>query len=120
MISTIFTTLQASSVLLTFYPNFNLSLHNKNVPSTLKVHVQIQGAKQIASANIATLHHQLVYHLQNHAMDLPNLNYSFDTAMILDDTETSPTIIQISKQITKAELLKLMPLEWLTNYELCS
>ena len=37
--------------------------------------------------------------------------------MILADTNTIPTIIQIPKQIQKQELLKLMPLEWLTNYE---
>ena len=33
------------------------------------------------------------------------------------DTDTIPTIIQIPKQIQKQELLQLMPLEWLTNYE---
>ena len=32
-------------------------------------------------------------------------------------TQTIPTIIQIPKEIQKQELLKLMPLEWLTNYE---
>ena len=37
--------------------------------------------------------------------------------MILADTDTIPTIIQIPKQIQKQELLKLMPLQWLTNYE---
>ena len=37
--------------------------------------------------------------------------------MILADIDTIPTIIQIPKQIQKQELLKLMPLEWLTNYE---
>ena len=37
--------------------------------------------------------------------------------MIIADTDTIPTIIQIPKQIQKQELLKLMPLEWLTNYE---
>ncbi|KAH9716980.1 hypothetical protein KPL71_021656 [Citrus sinensis] len=37
--------------------------------------------------------------------------------MILASTDTIPTIIQIPKQIQKQELLTLMPLEWLTNYE---
>ena len=32
--------------------------------------------------------------------------------MILADTDTIPTIIQIPKQIQKQELLQLMPLEW--------
>ena len=35
--------------------------------------------------------------------------------MILAYIETIPTIIQILKQIKRQELLKLMPLEWLTN-----
>ncbi|KAH9698032.1 hypothetical protein KPL71_023850 [Citrus sinensis] len=33
------------------------------------------------------------------------------------DTETIPTIVQIPRQIPKHELLKLMPMEWLSNYE---
>ena len=37
--------------------------------------------------------------------------------MIFVDTDTISTIIQIPKQIQKQDLLKLMPLEWLTNYE---
>ena len=37
--------------------------------------------------------------------------------MILADIDTIPTIIQIPKQIQKQELLQLMPLEWLSNYE---
>ena len=37
--------------------------------------------------------------------------------MILADIDTIPTIIQIPKKIQKQELLKLMPLEWLSNYE---
>ena len=71
VIGTVLTTLHAGSVLLTFYPNFNLSLQDPNLPTTLKVQVQIQGAEQISTAKIATLHHQLVYRLQNHALDLP-------------------------------------------------
>ena len=37
--------------------------------------------------------------------------------MILANTETIPTIVQIHRQIPKHELLKLMPMEWLSNYE---
>ncbi|KAH9716806.1 hypothetical protein KPL71_021585 [Citrus sinensis] len=63
VIGTVLTTLHAGIVLLTFYPNFNLSLQDTNLPTALKVQVQIQGAEQISSAKIATLHHQLVYRL---------------------------------------------------------
>ncbi|KAH9716863.1 hypothetical protein KPL71_021603 [Citrus sinensis] len=117
VIGTVLTTLHAGSVLLTFYPNFNLSLEDPNLPTTLKVQIQLQGAEQTLTSKIATLHHQIVYRLQNHALDLPTPYTTSDALMILADTDTIPTIIQIPKQIHKQDLLKLMPLEWLTNYE---
>ncbi|KAH9686137.1 hypothetical protein KPL70_014250 [Citrus sinensis] len=117
VIGIILTTLHAGSVLLTFYPNFNLSLQDPNLPTTLKVQVQIQGAEQISSAKIATLHHQLVYRLQNHALDLPTPEHHSDTLMILAESDQIPTIIQIPRQIPRHELIKLMPLEWISNYE---
>ncbi|KAH9780565.1 hypothetical protein KPL71_008131 [Citrus sinensis] len=117
IIGTVLTTLHAGSVLLTFYPNFNLSLQDPNLPTTLKVQVQIQGAEQISSAKIATLHHQLVYRLQNHALDLPTLEHHSDTLMVLAESDQIPTIIQIPRQIPRHELIKLMPLEWISNYE---
>ena len=66
---------------------------------------------------MATLHHQLVYRLQNHVFDLPTPQTSSDVLMIIADSETIPFIVQIPRQIQKQELLKLMPLEWLSNYE---
>ncbi|KAH9801824.1 hypothetical protein KPL71_001170 [Citrus sinensis] len=117
VVGTVLTTLHAGSVLLTFYPNFNLSFEDPNLPTTLKVQIQLQGAEQTPTSKIATLHHQIVYRLQNHAIDLPTPYTTSDALMILADTDTIPTIIQIPKQILKQDLLKLMPLEWLTNYE---
>ena len=67
---------------------------------------------------MASLHHQLVYRLQNHALDLPTPQTTSDALMILaDSSESIPSIVQIPRQIQKQELLKLMPLEWLSNYE---
>ena len=57
VIGTVLTTLHAGSVLLTFYLNFNLSLDDPNLPTTLKVQIQIQGAEQTVSSKMATLHH---------------------------------------------------------------
>ncbi|KAH9680025.1 hypothetical protein KPL71_026379 [Citrus sinensis] len=117
VVGTVLTTLHAGSLLLNFYPNFNLSLQDPNLPTTLKVRVQIQGAEQISSAKIATLHHQLVYRLQNHALDLPTPEHHSDTLMVLAESNQIPTIIQIPRQIPRHELIKLMPLEWISNYE---
>ncbi|KAH9734777.1 hypothetical protein KPL71_017500 [Citrus sinensis] len=60
VIGTILTTLHAGSVLLTFYPNFNMSLEDPNLPTILKVQIQLQGAEQTSTSKIATLHHQIV------------------------------------------------------------
>ncbi|KAH9792629.1 hypothetical protein KPL71_004202 [Citrus sinensis] len=94
VIGTVLTTLHARSVLLTFYPNFNLSLQDTNLSTALKVQVQIQGAEQISSTKIATLHHQLVFRLQNHALDLPTPEHHSDALMISNyekfHTNTSP------------------------------
>ncbi|KAH9780716.1 hypothetical protein KPL71_008186 [Citrus sinensis] len=81
IIGIVLTTLHAGSVLLTFYPNFNLSLQDTNLSTALQVQVQIQGADQVASVKIATLHHQLVYRLQNHALDLPSPEHHSDALM---------------------------------------
>ncbi|KAH9780507.1 hypothetical protein KPL71_008106 [Citrus sinensis] len=91
VIGTVLTTLHAGSVLLTFYPNFNLSLQDPNLPTTLKVQVQIQ--------------------------DLPTPEHHSDTLMVLAESDQIPTIIQIPRQIPRHELIKLMPLEWISNYE---
>ena len=116
VIGTVLTTLHGRSVLLIFYPNFNISLQDTNVSTALKVQVQIQGAEQISSAKFTTLHHQLVYRLQNHALDLPLEHYS-DALMVLAESDQIPTIIQIPRQIFRHELIKLMSLEWISNYE---
>ena len=71
VIGTVLTTLHAGSVLLTFYPNFNMSLEDPNLPTTLKIQIQLQGVEQTSTLKIAILHHQIVYRLQNHALDLP-------------------------------------------------
>ena len=101
VIRIVLTTLHARSFLLTFYPN---------LPTTLKVQIQIQGAEQIVSSKMATLHHQLVYRLQNHSLDLPTPQTTSDALMILtDSSESIPSIVQIPRKIQKQELLKLMP-----------
>ena len=83
VVGTILTTLYSGSVLLTFYPNFNLSLEDLNLPTTLKVQIPLQGAEQTPTSKIATLHYQIVYRLQNHALDLPTPHTTSDALMIL-------------------------------------
>lgn len=42
--------LDAGSIFLTFYPNFNVPLKDKKLPTLLKVQIQITEAEQIALA----------------------------------------------------------------------
>ncbi|KAL0444664.1 UNVERIFIED_CONTAM: polyprotein [Sesamum latifolium] len=72
VIGTVLTTLNAGSIVVTFFPNFAVSLCDPHVASAFKVQVQITGANQVPASVIATLHHQLVFGLQNHSLDLPN------------------------------------------------
>ncbi|KAH9744172.1 hypothetical protein KPL70_003573 [Citrus sinensis] len=98
VIGTVLTTLHAGSVLLTFYPNFNLSLQDPNLPTT----------PESPSSDPR---------LQNHALDFPTPEHHSDTLMVLVESDQIPTIIQILRQIPRHELIKLMPLEWISNYE---
>ncbi|KAL0281832.1 UNVERIFIED_CONTAM: polyprotein, partial [Sesamum radiatum] len=110
-------TLNAGSIVVTFFPNFAVSLSDPHVASAFKVQVQITGANQVPASVMATLHHQLVFRLQNHSLDLPNQG-SRDAPMVLANSGTEiPTIIQIPRQIQRKDLEKLVPTEWITNYE---
>ncbi|KAK2639315.1 hypothetical protein Ddye_027110 [Dipteronia dyeriana] len=67
---------------------------------------------------MATLHHQIAYRLQDHALDLPIPGHSGDTIFIKAEREDEvPTIIQIPKQLPREKLTEIMPLNWITNYE---
>nr|VDC67734.1 unnamed protein product [Brassica rapa] len=61
----------------------------------------------------ATLHHQIVYRIQDHALDL--VLPSSDEALYLEVTSASqaPNSIQIPRQIFREELLRRLPESWL-------
>lgn len=67
---------------------------------------------------MAILHHQIIHRLQNHGMNLKNQGIK-DALMVLAEPGAEiPTIMQISKQIARKKLEQLVPIEWITNYEL--
>ena len=47
-----------------------MSLKDPYLNTALKVQVQITGAPQVSTTYTATLHHQMVYRVQNHAFDI--------------------------------------------------
>ncbi|KAK0574280.1 hypothetical protein LWI29_020952 [Acer saccharum] len=118
VVDTCLSTLHAGSISLTYYPNFNIPLRDQNLHNCLKVQVQILGEPMQANSYMATLHHQLAYRLQDHALDLPLPGHNGDTIFIKAEREEDvPTILQIPKQLPREQLIEIMPLEWITNYE---
>ncbi|KAI5411214.1 hypothetical protein KIW84_056373 [Lathyrus oleraceus] len=115
---TVLTTLHAGNVILTIFPNYNVSLSDNTLFTRLKVQVQITGTDQVPEAMSATLHHQIIYRLQNHSIDLPLSGCSSDSLLVVTNREEDiPSIVQIPRRITREELTQLIPLEWITNYE---
>lgn len=55
--------------------------------TTLKVQVQIIGSDQVPEALSATLHHQIIYRLQNHSIDLPLSGCFSDSQLVVTNRE---------------------------------
>ncbi|KAI9100062.1 hypothetical protein K1719_024280 [Acacia pycnantha] len=66
---------------------------------------------------MATLHHQIIYRLQNHSLDLHLPNSTQDAIVAISNRADDTSIIQIPRHIPKEELSQLMPMEWINNYE---
>ena len=83
----------------TLFPNFNLALAYPQLLTHLKVQLQITGAPQTQKSIAATLHYQMVYRVQNHAIDL-NLPGS-DDALFLQVDNDQTSCIHIPRQIPR-------------------
>ena len=119
VIGTVLTTLHAGSMVLTIFPNYNVSLRDPTLSQRMKVQIQINGAEQVFEAHSATLHHQIIYRLQNHAVNL-SLPTSHDSALFIlaNNQEETPFIVQIPRNISRKELQELIPLHWVTGYKM--
>jgi hypothetical protein len=109
------TTINYGTVVVTFYPNFNMALDDPQLHHFLKVQLQITGADQVLDTYQATLHYQMAYRVQNHAFDLV-LPITNDALLITVDTNQRATCTHVPRQIPKEDLQKLL-LSWNTNYE---
>ncbi|KAI5447337.1 hypothetical protein KIW84_014979 [Lathyrus oleraceus] len=118
VIGTVLTTFHVGSVVLTIFPNYNVSLNDNTLSTRLKVQVQIIGTHQIPKAMSVTLHHQIIYRLQNHLIYLLLSGCSSDSLLVVTNREEDiPYIVQIPRRIAMEELTQLIPLKWITNYE---
>ncbi|KAI5384593.1 hypothetical protein KIW84_071553 [Lathyrus oleraceus] len=90
MIGTVITTLHARNIVLTIFPNYNVSLNDNTLSTRLK----------------------------NHSIDPPLSGCSSDSLLVVTNRdEDTPFIVQILRRITREESTQLIPLEWLTKYE---
>ena len=119
VIGTVLTTLNAGSVVLTMFPNFNVQLQDPTLPNRFKVQVQLVGATQDQTALAATLNHQLIFRIQDHFFDLPTNSLISENALmvIANSDDQIPSIVQVPRQIPRKELQQLIPLEWISSYE---
>ncbi|KAI4389403.1 hypothetical protein MLD38_001633 [Melastoma candidum] len=65
------------------------------------------------------MHYQMAYRVQNHALDLNVANNNGDALLIQADyhNSQSPTCLYVPRQISREDLLRLLPERWVTNYE---
>lgn len=110
------TTLNAGTMFVTLFPNFNMSLADPLLLDALKVEIQIIGATQDSRAHTATLAYQMVYRVQNHAMDLSLLG-SNNALLLSVDEQNLTSCTHVPRQLSKSELLHLLLETWITNYE---
>ncbi|XLU77158.1 hypothetical protein S245_000579, partial [Arachis hypogaea] len=117
LIGALVTTLSNGSVILTIAPNFTMRLPDPTICQRLKIQIQLVGVIQDSNAEQATLHHQVLYRVQDHALDLNLPNTTGEALFMFTDNARGPAIVNIPRMITTDELSSIIPLEWITDYE---
>ncbi|KAL8242059.1 hypothetical protein R6Q59_012361 [Mikania micrantha] len=117
-IGTIQTTLNAGTIFITFYPNFNMPPNDPASLTALKAQIQIGGTPQVNTFQ-ATFHYQMAYRVQNHSLDImvPGQENSGDALLLDIDSNATQTCTYVLKQLSREELVKLLLEKWITNYE---
>ncbi|KAH0665355.1 hypothetical protein KY290_027606 [Solanum tuberosum] len=83
----------------------------------LKIHVQILETPQYRDTIQATLQYQLAWRVQNHEIDLSPQGGQDTLFVNVDATNGTTQCTQIPRQISREELVKVLPDSWVTNYE---
>ncbi|QHO37517.1 polyprotein [Arachis hypogaea] len=117
LIGALVSTLTNGSVILTISPDFTIRLTDPTLSQRIRIQIQLIGVTQDASAEQATLHHQVLYRIQDHALDLNLPNTTHDALLMFTDRNHGPAIVNIPRMIPPDELAAIVPLEWITNYE---
>jgi len=115
-IGTIQTTLNAGTIFVTFYPNFNMPINDPSLFTALKAQIQIGGTPQVNTFQ-ATFHYQMAYRIQNHSLDImvPGQDNSGDALFIDVDSNAQPSCTYVPKQLSRDEVIKLLPEKWICS-----
>ena len=93
-----------------------MSLSKPHLLDALKVQVQIYGAEQIPDSIAVTLHYQMAYRVQNHALDLTLLGCEVALLRRVDE-QHSATCTHVPRYISRTDLIQLLLETWITDYE---
>ncbi|MED6209195.1 hypothetical protein PIB30_052402 [Stylosanthes scabra] len=80
-----------------------MRLTDPTLSQRIKIQVQLIGATQDAAAEQAILHHQVLYRVQDHALDLKLPNSTGDALLMFHDKNHGPAIVNIPRMITNYE-----------------
>ncbi|QHO27861.1 polyprotein [Arachis hypogaea] len=108
LIEALVTTLTNESVILMISPNFTIRLSDPNLAQRIKIQVQLIGVTQEASVEPATLQHQVLYKVLDHALDLNLPNSTEDALLMFTDKNHGPSIVNIPIMITTEELSSIV------------
>ena len=113
-VGSIETTLNAGTTFFTLFPNFYMALSDRYLSTALKSNSIFL---EHLYAIVITLHYQMVYRIQNHALDITIRHSSNDALLITIDSYHAPSSVHIPKQISRDQFIQLLPKAWITNYE---
>ncbi|QHN78966.1 polyprotein [Arachis hypogaea] len=88
-----------------------MRLSDPTICQRLKIQIQLVGVIQDSNAEHATLHHQVLYRVQDHALDLNLPNTTGEALFMFTDNARGPAIVNIPRMITTDELSSIIPLE---------
>uniref|UniRef100_M1D9C3 Reverse transcriptase n=1 Tax=Solanum tuberosum TaxID=4113 RepID=M1D9C3_SOLTU len=94
-----------------------MSLPDLYLMEALKIHVQILETPQYRDTIQATLQYQLAWRVQNHEIDLSPQGGQDTLFVNVDATNGTTQCTQIPRQISREELVKVLPDSWVINYE---
>ena len=112
------TTLNAGTIFVTLFPNFNIPLKDPYLCDAFKVQVQITGASLVQDTYVATLHYQFTYRLQNHVFDMAVLEMAQTDALLIQvDPGLTTMCMFVPRQLARDHMISIFLESWITKYE---